>query len=151
MVNGLSDNLLNAIVDDAKTEKGCGTSFIHFGGAVEDVAPTATAFPWRKAKYMVYSSCAYEGDETGDSREAAWQRLHQWKSSIRGYCRGAYVNFIDESLRDYAEQYYGENLPRLREIKAKWAPECHCVHSCDTPGTDCQCCGGVSIPQSIKV
>jgi hypothetical protein len=35
----------------------------------------------------------------------------------------AYQNFIDPMLTNYANAYYGDNLKRLRDIKAKYDPE----------------------------
>jgi hypothetical protein len=32
------------------------------------------------------------------------------------------VNFIDSSLEHWAEEYYGGNLQRLRDVKQAWNP-----------------------------
>ncbi len=37
--------------------------------------------------------------------------------------KGAYVGCFDSEIPNYLEQYYGNNLPRLRKIKAKYDPE----------------------------
>jgi hypothetical protein len=39
------------------------------------------------------------------------------------YTRGAYVNYLDLSLDNPFEDYYGSNLSRLVEIKRKYDPE----------------------------
>jgi FAD/FMN-containing dehydrogenase len=36
---------------------------------------------------------------------------------------GAYVNYPDRDLPDYANRYWGENLPRLQRVKARYDPE----------------------------
>ena len=35
---------------------------------------------------------------------------------------GAYVNYCDLDLPDYATAYWGANLPRLRQIKTAFDP-----------------------------
>jgi hypothetical protein len=34
------------------------------------------------------------------------------------------VNFIDSSLEHWAEEYYGGNLQRPRDVKQAWNPAC---------------------------
>lgn len=47
---------------------------------------------------------------------AAWMRNY-----FRAYTIGAYVNYPDSTLKaDYAKAYWGSNLARLRQLKAKY-------------------------------
>ena len=49
--------------------------------------------------------------------------MRQFYASLRPYMSGgAYVNYCDLDLPDYATAYWGENLPRLKQIKAAFDP-----------------------------
>lgn len=93
------------------------------GGAVARIAPSATAFPHRHAlataQYIVNWS-ATDPPAIG-AGSLAW--LRGYHDSMRRYAAGAYVNYIDPDLRDWAAQYYGANYPRLRRVKAAYDPD----------------------------
>lgn len=50
-----------------------------------------------------------------------------WTRGIRDamlpYTAGAYVNYIDADLPDWAHDYYGSNLARLTRVKAAYDPD----------------------------
>jgi FAD/FMN-containing dehydrogenase len=93
------------------------------GGAINRVASDATAFVHRDALFTLqYSANWQEGASAGviganrDWLRASWQ-------SLRPYVSGqAYQNYADPALRDWARAYYGSNLPRLQQIKARYDP-----------------------------
>jgi len=60
--------------------------------------------------------------------DPALQQNHDWQdgfyAAILPFAKGgAYQNFVDPSLADWSTAYYGDNLPRLRAIKAKVDPD----------------------------
>lgn len=89
------------------------------GGAVADVAPTATAFPHRDA---LASAQIYANTDAG--RQTAVTEVGEVRDGL-GRLAGpyGYVNYIDPGLPDWASAYYGANLPRLREVAAAYDPD----------------------------
>jgi FAD/FMN-containing dehydrogenase len=81
-----------------------------FGGAVGRVAPDATAFPHRKAfaSAQIYAS-------------AGEQDMTEVRDGLPGGT--GYVNYIDPTMPDWATAYYGDNLPRLRNVAATYDPD----------------------------
>jgi len=83
-------------------------------------AKDATAIWWRDALFIVqydgYWTAPEDGPDTID-----W--VVKTRQSMLPYAHGAYINYVDTTLGpDWAEQYYGGNLPRLMEIKKKYDP-----------------------------
>jgi FAD/FMN-containing dehydrogenase len=35
---------------------------------------------------------------------------------------GAYVNYLEDSMPNWAQAYYGDNLPRLRQVAQRYDP-----------------------------
>jgi FAD/FMN-containing dehydrogenase len=100
-----------------------GESYLIFdalGGAVAAVAPGATAFPHRTA---LASAQIYFKTPPGDAAEAA-RAVGEVRDGLGALVGDTgYVNYIDPQLPNWAEAYYGGNLPRLKEIAAKYDPD----------------------------
>ena len=95
------------------------------GGAIHDVSPNATAFPYRSAVYNVGLLLVVPSDEPDREdvfqREAA--RVNQWWPNVQKYLTGSYLNYPTLSLgNDYAKAFWGDNLPRLMELKREFDP-----------------------------
>ncbi|WP_336343914.1 FAD-binding oxidoreductase [Halalkalicoccus ordinarius] len=90
------------------------------GGAVNDVASDATAYPHRDAEFVVTVAARWE-EPTEDDECVAWVReCHD--ALAREGTGGTYVNF--EGDREGRERNaYGENYDRLAEVKAEYDPE----------------------------
>jgi FAD binding domain/Berberine and berberine like len=93
------------------------------GGAINQVAPDATAFVHRNSLCSLQYSAGWN---TGDSQSVisanqAW--LQSAWTGMRPYVNGqAYQNYIDPLLDDWAQAYYGTNLQRLTQIKRTYDP-----------------------------
>jgi len=88
--------------------------FDSYGGAINRVAPDATAFVHRDVLCaMQYLS--YNGDD-------GW--LADTWSKMRPYVSGqAYQNYIDASLPHWQQAYYGANYPRLLATREHFDPD----------------------------
>jgi hypothetical protein len=121
LVNSTALTVLSSILPLNIVPESCGVSLIHFGGHIGDHPESYTAFPWRDAQYMLYASCGWT-DADSEKQARLWLAAFFAHAEHGGLCHGAYVNFIDSSLENWAEQYYGPNLQRLRQVKASWNP-----------------------------
>lgn len=111
--------------------------FDSYGGAVNRVAPDATAFVHRDAIASAQYNADFSPGAPGGFLDAAQQWLDGWYASLRPYVSGgAYQNYIDPDLASWEQAYYGANLPRLQRVKAAWDPDdvWHFAQSIPLPG-----------------
>lgn len=94
--------------------------FFALGGAVAEVAPDATAFAHRNAIFDMQYQAYWQRGENGDAG-IAW--VNAIRAAMQPYASGAYVNYIDADLPDWATAFYGANLARLERVKARYDPE----------------------------
>jgi FAD/FMN-containing dehydrogenase len=87
-----------------------------YGGAINRVPASATAFPHRRQLASIQYFAA------GDARSArGW--VDGARAALHPAVSGeAYVNYIDPHLRDWQRAYYGTNLARLRTVKKRYDP-----------------------------
>jgi FAD/FMN-containing dehydrogenase len=119
------DALVNAI-ERRQTSAllgGGGIGIDSYGGAINRVAPDATAFVHRSALFSAQYSANWNASDP-DARIAANQSwLADTWQAMRPYASGAsYQNYIDPDLTDWQQAYYGANLARLRQVKAAYDP-----------------------------
>ena len=101
-----------------------GVLFDSWGGAINRVAPSETAFVHRRAVASAQYIAMLPAIVGNGTVRSARSWLDEWYKALRPYASGeAYQNYIDPSLPNWAHAYYGENLPRLQEVKAKWDPD----------------------------
>jgi aclacinomycin oxidase len=138
---GYTDDQLSAVyagmTDPAGNSSGA-FLLIGYGGQVQAVAPDATAIPQRDAIMKAVYSTAWLAD-TDDDTQIGWVRdLYQGVYAATGgapvageVSEGSYINYPDADLADpalntsgvpWSTLYYGDNYPRLQQVKAKWDP-----------------------------
>lgn len=97
--------------------------FTPWGGAYNRARPDATAFVHRDAVFLLKHEVVIAPLASGAERYAArrwltrsWASVHAWGSG------GVYPNFPDPELDDWGSAYHGDNLDRLRRVKARYDP-----------------------------
>ena len=94
-------------------------TFYGVGGAVSDVSPQESAYYYRDAIFILGFQSVWE-----ESKYAPTNR--QWVEErfkiLSTYTEGSFINF-PIAQQNYEKQYYGENLPRLKLVKAKYDPD----------------------------
>jgi FAD/FMN-containing dehydrogenase len=89
-----------------------------YGGAINRVAPEATAFVHRDARFSV-QILSYAGDIA-----TARSRVARARAKVAPHGDGqAYQNYADPALAGARHAYYGANYARLRAIKAAIDPD----------------------------
>jgi FAD/FMN-containing dehydrogenase len=87
-----------------------------YGGALNRISPTATAFAHRA---MLASVQYFAAGNAASAR--AW--VDGSRAALAPAMSGsAYVNYIDPHLVNWQQAYYGRNLPRLRQVKRRYDP-----------------------------
>jgi FAD/FMN-containing dehydrogenase len=94
--------------------------FDAYGGAINRVSPSATAFVHRNALSSA-QYLAHWSSPSGEPAALAW--LRGFHAAMRPYVSGfAYQNYIDPDLKSWKHAYYSTNYSRLAKIKAKVDP-----------------------------
>jgi hypothetical protein len=84
-----------------------------YGGAVNRVDPTATAFAHRQQLFCI--------QYYGNGATADW--IDQARIKMRPHVSGqAYQNYIDPTLENWPKAYYAHNLQRLKETRKRVDP-----------------------------
>jgi FAD/FMN-containing dehydrogenase len=96
-----------------------------FGGAVNDLGRTDTAYVHRDSLFSVNYRVTIADPQfvTTASRAAAQAWVDNGFAVIDAYSNGeTYQNWMDPALRDWQLSYYAENYPRLEQVKARYDP-----------------------------
>jgi len=92
-------------------------------GAVHDVAPDATAFGHREAKYAVVIAGMWPDPK---QNEANIRWVKDFYAALVPYSeRGGYINFAAADDTDRIGANFGSNFDQLRKLKAKYDPNNH--------------------------
>lgn len=93
----------------------------NLGGVNNTISPTATAFVHRNLLGWLHINAQWS-NETEQPEKLAW--ITAFYDELQPYMTPqVYQNAPDIDLVDYLQRYYGENLPRLVEIKHTYDPE----------------------------
>ncbi|WP_410645004.1 FAD-binding oxidoreductase [Amycolatopsis sp. lyj-346] len=124
---GTSRMLLRPVTDPAAVVEvltrapRVGTLIDSAGGAIARVGARETAFPHRSALasfQFLHGAAPEDGGEAGARRALAAVRDGLGPE----FGTTGYVNYLDPDMPDWAQAYYGVNLPRLRAVARKYDP-----------------------------
>jgi FAD/FMN-containing dehydrogenase len=103
-----------------------------YGGAISDVQPNESAFAHRAGTLFGMQYVTDWSDPKDEN--ARMQNIRMLYAAMRPYVSGsAYVNYCDLDLKNWAQAYWGQNLQRLKQIKASWDPDDVFHHSQSVP------------------
>ncbi|GHH46164.1 FAD-binding oxidoreductase [Streptomyces candidus] len=90
------------------------------GGAVNRVAPDATAFVHRNMRMLAQYTASWRPQTPGAAQQKWLAGTH---ASMRRHASGsAYQNYPDATLPDWRRAYYGSAAGRLTALKARYDP-----------------------------
>ncbi|MFI2027298.1 FAD-binding oxidoreductase [Streptomyces buecherae] len=90
------------------------------GGAVNRVAPLATAFVHRRSRMLAQYTASWPAGRSG-ATQTAW--LDSAHAAMRRHASGAaYQNYADAGLKDWRTAYYGAAANRLTAAKKRYDP-----------------------------
>jgi FAD/FMN-containing dehydrogenase len=135
-------SLASALVDAVMTNRIAGQArelaLTPLGGAYNRVAADATAFVHRRDQFLLEYTATSDPAQPAATRGSAYQWLGDVRELLAGHGTGrSYQNFPDPELADPLHAYYGQNLPRLRDVKRHYDPDNFFHHRQSIPvGTD---------------
>jgi FAD/FMN-containing dehydrogenase len=106
---------------DAAQSDGHAIIMERLGGAIDDIAPDATAYVHRGAPdFLTQFQVTAPTSEGFADRMETMREIHDTLSGK--VLPGAYVNYPDLDLRDWQVAYWGDNYQRLTRIKQTYDP-----------------------------
>lgn len=92
-----------------------------YGGAVDDLGESDTAFPHRgSVGFMIHYYAGWENSSATMQRVGAMAAFY---AGMRPHVPGkAYINYCDSELQNWPTAYWGSNLTRLKGVKRSVDP-----------------------------
>jgi FAD/FMN-containing dehydrogenase len=114
--------LAGTLIEERRPGQARELDFSPWGGAYNRVAVDATAFPHRGPRFLLKQTASVGADVAAEATARAWvdrswDVVHPWGTG------GVYPNFPDPGLADSDRAYHGDNLQRLRRVKARYDPD----------------------------
>ena len=121
----LSDAGIRAVIagidERIQTHRPGAIAFDAYGGSINRIGAGETAFVHRNSLCCAQYSVSYNSSDSTAAVEEHRAWLASFGRALRPYVsEAAYQNYIDPTLTDSLDAYYGANLARLRAIKKRW-------------------------------
>ncbi|KAM5349771.1 hypothetical protein ACJ41O_006276 [Fusarium nematophilum] len=114
--------LLGITAENGPNDPKCHILWDHIGAKKEEIAPEGTAFFWRQGHYV--STVKMQWTDATKSREIM-EFISECKTVLLPFAiehKAVYVNYIDGTVPNWQESYYGHNYTRLQKVKTQWDP-----------------------------
>ncbi len=118
LLNALTPEVIEVIAEYATRGLATSSWFQHLGGASSRIAPDATAYPHRSAAFNF--GVMYISDDPAQN-EAGIAGVREYYKAMEPHMVGFYTNLNEDSEKKTWGNY-GENYPRLVEVKNKYDP-----------------------------
>ena len=118
-ITDVSDDLVNAIVENRNTSPTAWFFIMPTGGAINDVGLTDTAFPVRNSIGNMMTG-GVSADAAQD--QAAIQSTRAYWKHLEPHTHGYYINLNEDVTEKKTRSNFGPNLARLTEIKNSYDP-----------------------------
>lgn len=103
---------------------GAGAALFTWGGAINAVPVTETAFPHRDVLFLVSLDTSWQPDEPPDVvRDNLGWLTTLYRDMGEFATDASYVNFTDPDLDGWRTAYHGPNAARLAEVKRRYDPD----------------------------
>lgn len=114
------DRLVDLLARAAVAGRGVGAMLMGLSnGVASRIAMTDSAYPLRGTGLSSLLSAEWRRPE---ERARAEQWVAEYGAALRPWARRAYVNYLGPSSPARIREVYGENYPRLAQIKAQYDP-----------------------------
>ncbi|HEY1825029.1 MAG TPA: FAD-binding oxidoreductase [Acidimicrobiales bacterium] len=100
-------------------------AFDSYGGVINRVPTEATAFVHRDKLAGIQATYSWSSGASASVIAQGQEWLTWLGDDVFNPETGAYQNYIDPTLRDWASAYYGSNWTRLQRVKSRYDPENH--------------------------
>ena len=102
---------------------GGGLAFDAYGGAINVVPSAASAFVHRDKLACIQATYSWSSETSATEIAAGQAWLDYLGTNVFDASSGAYQNYIDPTLENWQDAYYGSNLARLEVVKRAYDPD----------------------------
>jgi FAD/FMN-containing dehydrogenase len=118
-IDAVGDGAARDIVEGA--EHAYASGLIQLGGKIDELAPDATAFAHRGARFQYLAVAMWDDPSETDARVAGARRAWQ---TVEPHISGAFVNFVTtDDWESRTAEAYGDHSRRLAAIKKAYDPQ----------------------------
>src|SRR6266850_8195812 len=108
--------LIDALINEVKPGADLSIVFEQCGGAISDVAPTATAIAHRRDSFQLLMAASWKDAAENEAHRA---RVHAAWDKVSQFSSGFYVN-LNTADQKAVDDNYGPNRARLTALKKQY-------------------------------